>query len=408
MELKPELLPEPKGTNDQPGLQEKLFDEWKDSVVKIKSETGSGTGFFIDDKTIVTNYHVIKNSRSFTAEDSSANKMILGAEVYADPEHDLALLTIKGDKPANIKPIRIAPDDADYTGVKLFHLGHPLGRQLEMIAGTGQGRCDERTFFERTQKQVSPSKKATLQALMDNQGNKPWMSEPLTIIQAPGVTHGSSGAPFLDKDGQVAAIVRKGIRNEDGIIYCAPSKYLNELIANSRRKDQLNLPEEKFFARTGSYETGAEHYFKQLPGNPKGFVTDSVPLIIAGTGAGITQYTQWNDDIIKKTGGRFRPGSTISGLALIPLAMNDIDGYNDAIDPLTKAKYGYALTADATIGSAFAIKTAANAMLGKHPMVRLGRFANALGSVGIAGRLATEFIPNEFSVDIPTFQKYRY
>ncbi len=389
-------------------VKERLLAEWKDSVLKIKTETGSGSGFFVDDQTIATNYHVVKGSRTFKAQDSSGQWYTLGAQVYADPEHDLALLTIHGRKPTTVKPIPIASGDADYCGESLYHLGHPKAQELKLLEGRGKGRCDELKFYQNTQAQVSNSRRLALQAMIDNPQNASFLCQPLLVVEAPGVTHGSSGAPFLDRNGYVAAIVRKGVRNQDDTVYCAPSKYLQDLIKRSQQGSGQNLPEHEFFARSGKYETGMEHYFGQLRANPKGFVQDSVPLAIATAGAILSRNTPLNEAISQKTGLRINLGLSLAGLSLVPLAINDLNAYNDSTDRLTRTKYELALASDATMGNGFTLKTMANGMQARPFSIKMGRAGVALGLAGMVGRLGAEFIPNCFSVDIPYFDKSRY
>lgn len=383
--------------------KDKLWDEWKDSVVKIKTDTSSGTGFFVDRNTIATNYHVIKGSRHFRAQDSSENWYTLGEHVFADPQHDLALLKIHGPGPKHVKPISIAPGDLDRTGSRLFHIGHPLGQELKMIEGLARGRSDERAFYTATQAAVSPRRQVAQEAMMKDPANRNFLTQPLLIVEAPGVTHGSSGAPFLDENGNVVAVVRKGVRNQDGIIYCAPGSFLNRLVANSNNPSAVDLPKDEFFAVSGHYETGVENYFSSLRHTPGVFLRDSVPIGIAGAGAWLSRNPTINDFMEKRSPVRLNVGLSIAGLALVPITASDIRGFCEARDSLSETKYALALGADASTAAGFTQKTFANAMKSRPFATTLGRAGIAVGAVGIVGRLATEFIPHHYSVTIPHF-----
>ena len=66
----------------------------------IPAESGSGTGFLIDDSgTIVTNYHVVENARKLIIT-LSDNSQWPGELIGADPNNDLAVIRI--DAPSNV------------------------------------------------------------------------------------------------------------------------------------------------------------------------------------------------------------------------------------------------------------------------------------------------------------------
>ncbi|MBY0552401.1 MAG: serine protease [Candidatus Obscuribacterales bacterium] len=389
------------GTETSTQTRDRLWDEWKNSVVKIKTDGGTGTGFFVDDHTIATNYHIVKGSRNFTATDLNNNVYQLGERVFADPQHDLALITIHGPRPQHIKPFQIATGDVNQAPTRLFHLGHPLARDLTFIEGRVKGLADERQYLTATNEVVSPSRQLHNDRKLKDPANASFLSQELLVVEADGVTHGSSGSPFINAKGEVVAIVSKGINHRDGIVYCEPGKFLNRLIANSRQESKVDLPETEFVSSVGKYETGIEHYFNSLRYTPKVWFRDSIPLGIAGTGAALSQYSALNQFMEKKSPIRVNPGLTLAGTAIIPLAVGDLGGYNGARDSLTETKYGLALGADATMAAGFAKKTLANAIKPGTLTPLLGRAGVALGVVGVAGRLATELIPHHYSVTVP-------
>jgi hypothetical protein len=404
MDNKPEI-PQDVGRKEDPAIADKLFADWRNSVVKIKTDSGLGTGFFVDENTIATNYHVIKDSRNFAAQDSSMRWYTLGEKVYGDPLHDLALITVHGVGPEQVKPIPIAQKDIDYAGARLYHLGHPLGRELRLIEGQGQGVADQRTYSRLVSLQVKPQERMRLETMLKNPANESYLSQPLIMVDAPGVTHGSSGAPFLDESGNVVAVVRKGDLKGDkeDTIYCAPALYLRRLIENSKQPGNVDLPRNEFFESSGQYETGIDNYFSSLRHTPKTWFRESIPLGIATGGAVLSRYDFLDDLIQKKSGLRVNSGLCVAGFALAPLAMNDISRLNNARDQLTRTKYELSLGADATMAAGFAQMTLANATKARFG----GRIGAAIGIVGIAGRVATEFIPNHYSVTIPQFEKPR-
>lgn len=389
------------GNESSTQTRDRLWEEWKHSVVKIKTDSGSGTGFFIDDHTIATNYHVVKGSRNFSATDLNNNVYQLGERVYADPQHDLALITIHGPRPTNIRPFRISTGEINNAPTTLFHLGHPLAKELTFIEGRVKGLSDERQYLMATNEVVSPTKQLHNDRRLKNPANASFLTQELLVVEADGVTHGSSGSPFINNKGEVVAVVSKGINHRDGIVYCEPGKFLNRLIANSRQESKVDLPETEFVSSAGKYETGIEHYFNSLRYTPKVWFRDSIPLGIAGTGAALSQYSALNQFMENKSPVKVNLGLTLAGTAIIPLAVGDLNGYNGARDSLTENKYGWALGADATMAAGFAKKTLANAIKPNALTPLLGRAGIALGVAGVAGRLATEFIPHHYSVTVP-------
>src|SRR5215472_625229 len=70
------------------------FKRLKNTVVTVKSETGHGTGFFVDSKGLVlTNQHVVGNSGYLAVQFDREHK-IATRLIAADPQKDVALLWV--------------------------------------------------------------------------------------------------------------------------------------------------------------------------------------------------------------------------------------------------------------------------------------------------------------------------
>ena len=149
--------------------------EAKDSIVKISSVGGQGTGFFIDSKTVVTNFHVVVYKENLI----SPENLILsdGSEVKEikalSALNDLAILEVKDPKKEFLK---ISDSKSSTTNNNVYILGFPEGR-FKMI----EGRISN---VEHTKIEVG-------------------------INRLPK-TNGFSGSPILNHEGKVWGIVNKG------------------------------------------------------------------------------------------------------------------------------------------------------------------------------------------------------
>ncbi len=70
------------------------FKRLKNTVVTVRSESGHGTGFFVDGKgLILTNQHVVGNSEYLAVQFDRTHK-ITAKLIAADPQKDVALLSV--------------------------------------------------------------------------------------------------------------------------------------------------------------------------------------------------------------------------------------------------------------------------------------------------------------------------
>lgn len=94
-------------------------------VIHERSADGSGlgTGFFVGDSLILTNYHVVRNATSLRIELQDGATLQSAAVVRTDPTHDLALLSVRYKG----KALRLPNRDIIAQGSRVFALGHPEG-----------------------------------------------------------------------------------------------------------------------------------------------------------------------------------------------------------------------------------------------------------------------------------------
>ena len=100
-----------------------------DSVVIVKTENGLGSGFFISDDEILTNYHVIENATSISVTDKF-KKRSSAVVIKKDLKRDLALLKTN----TTGKPVRFFEGKLKQ-GEMVEALGHPKGRKFSLTKG---------------------------------------------------------------------------------------------------------------------------------------------------------------------------------------------------------------------------------------------------------------------------------
>jgi len=160
------------------------FKRLKNTVVTVRSESGHGTGFFVDAKgLILTNQHVVGNSEYLAVQFDRTHK-IVAKLIAADPQKDVALLSVNMAALPNASPAPLYRAGAGKTpvqeGERVFTIGSPLS--LDKIITTGI---------------VSKV-------------------EPHTIMSDININPGSSGGPLFNGAGQVIGLTTFGARGEGG------------------------------------------------------------------------------------------------------------------------------------------------------------------------------------------------
>lgn len=160
------------------------FKRLKNTVVTVKSETGHGTGFFVDSKGLVlTNQHVVGKSAYLAVQFDREHK-IAARLIAADEQKDVALLWVNMAALPNASPAPLylaAGNKAPVQeGERVFTIGSPL--TLDKIITTGI---------------VSKV-------------------EQHTILSDININPGNSGGPLFNADGQVIGLTTFGAQEEGG------------------------------------------------------------------------------------------------------------------------------------------------------------------------------------------------
>ncbi|WP_354699416.1 hypothetical protein DSM112329_05132 [Paraconexibacter sp. AEG42_29] len=119
----------------------KVYANASPAVVSIRTGSGSGTGFLInDDRTIATNAHVIDGASNVTVRFGPTGRDIPAEVKGTDPSSDLAVVRIPaGAAPASAKPLKLADSDQVRIGDQVFAIGNPFGLDRTLTEGVISG-----------------------------------------------------------------------------------------------------------------------------------------------------------------------------------------------------------------------------------------------------------------------------
>ena len=197
---------------------------------------GFGSGFFVGDNLIATNYHVIEGAARGTAKlVGQFSTYTIEGVTATDKTNDLALLkvTVSG-----IKPLPLGNSSDVKIGETVYVAGNPKGLEGTFSNGIISSRRDQDT-------------KERLQ------------------MTAP-ISPGSSGGPVLNSKGEVIGVSFMTLVGGQNLNFAIPSRYLTELLTESTPAKPL---------AEGNRSISAETYFtwgntKYYLGDYKGAIAD--------------------------------------------------------------------------------------------------------------------------------------
>ncbi len=183
-----------------------------------------GSGFFVRNDLIATNYHVVEVTARGTAKlVGKHTKYTIEGVTATDKANDLALLKVSA---YGIKPLPLGNSDRVNIGTQVYVAGNPKG-----LEGTfSDGIISSKRGGYATQR---------LQ------------------MTAP-ISPGSSGGPVLNQRGEVIGVSFMTIEGGQNLNFAIPSKYLKTLLTRSQRVQPLSIV---------SPTVSAETYFSR--GNQK-------------------------------------------------------------------------------------------------------------------------------------------
>lgn len=194
------------------------YDESDNSNNSTVSYKSTGTGFFIDKKGyIVTNYHVIKDSREIEVIYNQKN--YLAKVIISDEQNDLAIIKILDNSFIPLKDINFnLKNELAEVGTSVFTLGFPLTDLMGENIKFTDGKVSAKSGFK---------------------GNI--NSYQITVPIQPG----NSGGPLFDENRNLIGITSSGIDKTiaNNANYAIKTKYLNLLI--DEINDSIELPKLK-------------------------------------------------------------------------------------------------------------------------------------------------------------------
>ncbi|OGR48315.1 MAG: hypothetical protein A2X37_08165 [Elusimicrobia bacterium GWA2_66_18] len=169
----------------------------KPSVVKVRTETGGGTGFIVDSRGyLITNAHVVKNFSKFEIK-LNDHASVPGVLVAVQPARDLALIQIES-KRVDWPALEISERDPQ-EGETVATMGYPWGLPFSVSLGIVSG--------------ISRQK--------PQEGNAFGCASTYIQIDA-AINTGNSGGPLVDMNGRVVgvnAVLISAVREFHGIAY---------------------------------------------------------------------------------------------------------------------------------------------------------------------------------------------
>ena len=193
-----------------------VFKKAAPSVVKVFTETGSGSGSLISKEgLILTNWHVVKDAKKvgivFMPEKGkkvTEDNFLEGEVVKINGEADLALVKI--DKvPANAKPLYITREDPEI-GQDVHAIGHPKG---------GSDWTYTKGYISQLNYDDNWSYEATLHKVK------------LMIQSQTPINPGNSGGPLLGNKGEIVGVNSSSSLDYESANYAISAKDVRAFIA---------------------------------------------------------------------------------------------------------------------------------------------------------------------------------
>lgn len=209
-----------------------IYERVLPSVVTIMTESGHGSGFFVTENTVVTNFHVVsgENVVRILLQDK---REILGRVKNFDPNLDLALIEVLAEQGPRALPLSAAPPSV---GEHVLAIGAPLLVELEGTLTDG-----------------------LVSALRNTENG--------VLIQTNAALNpGNSGGPLLNMRGEVVGIntlklVKEGV---EGLGFAVSAEEVKRLLGSEATKlgSTKRNPTEHATATKGLKE--CEDYYKKI------------------------------------------------------------------------------------------------------------------------------------------------
>ena len=174
-----------------------------DSVVIVKTEKGLGSGFFISEDEILTNYHVIEGASTISVTNNNKEKSS-AVVIKTDLKRDLALLKTN----MTGKPVIFFKDQLKQ-GEMVEALGHPKGRKFSLTKGWISAVRKESSVYSAT-----------------------GQNDVLFIQTDAAINSGNSGGPLFYKD-KVVGVNTQGLHKDstEGMNFAVHFSEVNQFLS---------------------------------------------------------------------------------------------------------------------------------------------------------------------------------
>jgi len=197
-DLVPPSKDKPADTPALPTLSlEELINKTMPAVVRIESSAGTGSGFFVQADTILTNVHVVTTNNAVTVRRPDGTT-VRGRVERTVPEYDIAVVHLDEFR-ANQPTIPLGSVEQARPGQEVIAVGSPLGLQNTVTRGI-----------------VSAVRK------MDD----------LTLVQTDAaINPGNSGGPLVNRQGEAIGITTMGVRQSQGLSFAVAIDHASDVLS---------------------------------------------------------------------------------------------------------------------------------------------------------------------------------
>ncbi len=174
-------------------------------VHQVFTGAGTGSGFLIDDRHLLTNCHVVEPYMEVAVERRDRSR-ILGRVRRVHPERDLAIVELSEALPGDILPL--GHSDALRAKQQVHILGFPVGLPLSLTEGviSHPNQLLDDQFFVQTDAAINP---------------------------------GNSGGPILDSEHRVIAVTTCKLTQADAVGFGIPIDDVRSFIEGYRNQTEV-------------------------------------------------------------------------------------------------------------------------------------------------------------------------
>jgi Trypsin-like peptidase domain len=355
------------------------------AVFAIENDAGIGTAWKVDKNTYVTDLHCLEGSRDQFIVDRQGMKHRLGGDVWVDPIHDLALVTVMpGSDGPGATALSVGKSQSLSKDEPLTFYGFAGGVDSKpgKLAGHATGTISIVDAYNTTVK--SDAHLSDLLPELQHLDQRASNSAPgdhmaaalnRTMVKVDAaVDVGDSGGPAIDKDGKVVGNVDWKIGQ---LKLITPAEDIANLV---NHRDQ-------FEHHKGYYETSLKADFKEAKQTP--WTSAIASGAVAGS-IGAYGTSLWKHESLPKMG-------VVTKLSVVPAALfagallySDLQNYRHSADSIDRKHYGVASLADTVMVAGLALST----------VPKLARGSLIGVAAGIAGRLGADLASKSFVVDL--------